>query len=467
MYRLAPRVLLVVCTLALGATCGLWLGSYRSAALTRDSRHVVREKLAGVPTRFQIDQVSLKDAVELIQLFGFIAPEQWGGLRWSREPLSRGPSAEVVLETAPFGHRDLDLDAPVSLDAKSIPIGTLLVELVKGQPAEVSADDRTVRISPLGNPIPIVGAQRKRWLPWLASASKAADAMNSPLSERIEFPAELPWAELFSRLSNATKLPIHVDWNSLASAGIKPTGLATPSPSFSTASDVLRSALEKAAPRGDLQFRAAGDHLEIASRREFDERDLPAGLILGAGCIVAVWFAMVFWLRRRRRRALPSRNLRRGTLLIAAVALAVTCYFLVEPFELTLFSHLFSLSRAQGHIQISIAPADPMTPYYERSFSEVAGQPPMTPATFTWSPGHAFEFNRTGWPIYRELIRVQFWVLAALAGPIPLGWLVLRLSAQRREAALMRAGRCRNCGYDLRASKGSCPECGSPPHDVE
>ncbi|MDB5293312.1 MAG: hypothetical protein JWL69_4553 [Phycisphaerales bacterium] len=55
---------------------------------------------------------------------------------------------------------------------------------------------------------------------------------------------------------------------------------------------------------------------------------------------------------------------------------------------------------------------------------------------------------------------IPFWMLAGLTALPSLvslrGWVKLRARRGRE-----RAGCCANCGYDLRASPGRCPECGS------
>jgi hypothetical protein len=51
------------------------------------------------------------------------------------------------------------------------------------------------------------------------------------------------------------------------------------------------------------------------------------------------------------------------------------------------------------------------------------------------------------------------WALALLLGVTPP--LFRDLGAQRRRR-LERAGLCPGCGYDLRATPGRCPECGTP-----
>ncbi|MCX5659122.1 MAG: hypothetical protein NTW19_05285 [Planctomycetota bacterium] len=51
---------------------------------------------------------------------------------------------------------------------------------------------------------------------------------------------------------------------------------------------------------------------------------------------------------------------------------------------------------------------------------------------------------------------VPDWLLLLLFTIAP----IARFIAHRRDLA--RIGLCESCGYDLRASAGSCPECGAP-----
>ena len=55
-----------------------------------------------------------------------------------------------------------------------------------------------------------------------------------------------------------------------------------------------------------------------------------------------------------------------------------------------------------------------------------------------------------------KVIRLPFWIiLLAAAIPTAVLW--------HRDRRTSTSGRCRICGYDLRASKDKCPECGTRP----
>ena len=91
-------------------------------------------------------------------------------------------------------------------------------------------------------------------------------------------------------------------------------------------------------------------------------------------------------------------------------------------------------------------------------------QPLRTPRVWDLGPlvvewGHTSNPMSAG--IWRgaDFVRVQsaHWLLAAPLAVAPGVWLLRRRLARRR-----RAGCCLACGYDMRASPGRCPECGTP-----
>ena len=69
---------------------------------------------------------------------------------------------------------------------------------------------------------------------------------------------------------------------------------------------------------------------------------------------------------------------------------------------------------------------------------------------------HTTSAPRYGTRTFRRII-VPFWFLVALAIALPAWQSIVVVNNRRRR----RAGRCAQCGYDLRATPDRCPECGT------
>jgi hypothetical protein len=73
--------------------------------------------------------------------------------------------------------------------------------------------------------------------------------------------------------------------------------------------------------------------------------------------------------------------------------------------------------------------------------------------THVWAPGQSYTLQ------YFWVVGVPYWALVLLSLIAPAWWAWRRRAAARRA----RANACVNCGYDLRATPGRCPECGTVP----
>jgi hypothetical protein len=86
-------------------------------------------------------------------------------------------------------------------------------------------------------------------------------------------------------------------------------------------------------------------------------------------------------------------------------------------------------------------------------------EPRSVPASQPYRP---FAFSSLSHPSgINWALRLPLW-LFMLPAAVPVAWLVDRWRSRRSRMWMLASGRCPACGYDLRASKDRCPECGRP-----
>jgi hypothetical protein len=79
---------------------------------------------------------------------------------------------------------------------------------------------------------------------------------------------------------------------------------------------------------------------------------------------------------------------------------------------------------------------------------------------FRGTPTPLTSFVGEGMPASTQrVVIVPYWLIAAVATPLP-AWRVVVGVRRSRRRRRVRRGLCAACGYDLRASAGRCPECG-------
>jgi hypothetical protein len=97
----------------------------------------------------------------------------------------------------------------------------------------------------------------------------------------------------------------------------------------------------------------------------------------------------------------------------------------------------------------------PPSEWDEHDRSVVWGQvfgPVGSPVSY-W--GFQYSWTNYSGNYYRLFLAIPYWALTLLAA-LPLVLITVRCARRRR----VLPGFCENCGYDLRASEGRCPECG-------
>ena len=132
---------------------------------------------------------------------------------------------------------------------------------------------------------------------------------------------------------------------------------------------------------------------------------------------------------------------------------------------------IFEVNWGRGAVDLVYDYVDPL-PYHQApqkshfefrlhpvtATSEERADLSSLPQWLSWIQYVGFSYYKADFPVFKShVFGVPFWFLTTL--PLVIPACVLRQWLRRRRYE--RAGLCRHCGYDLRASEGACPECGT------
>lgn len=108
--------------------------------------------------------------------------------------------------------------------------------------------------------------------------------------------------------------------------------------------------------------------------------------------------------------------------------------------------------------EVSLSPGRPLDAHYLFPYpNSRLWYPSLSELCDHHVAGFGWTWNSYGSARVREVV-VPDWFLLGATAVMPGLWLGLLLKSRSRRAG----GRCRVCGYDLRASRERCPECGTP-----
>jgi hypothetical protein len=211
---------------------------------------------------------------------------------------------------------------------------------------------------------------------------------------------------------------------------------------------------------------------------------LPYGLVLLLAAVVpAAMFLresllLIGRLKRDRPRRSPRPLGRIGTvaaamsLLTLIVVSAAWVQSEIAGFTFHRYSHPQSTPQGGQFASVFIIASNPGAVHFVSGPHAMATDDPEPTSYFVWegdfldmgsvTPLHGIEdVLAVRWSNSATLeyqFDIAYWLLCALALPLPLYWLA------RRKGWIggRKAGLCVRCGYDLRASESVCPECGTP-----
>jgi hypothetical protein len=228
-------------------------------------------------------------------------------------------------------------------------------------------------------------------------------------------------------------------------------------------------------PRQDVQFQLRGPKVVVSTRERLDASSPqqlgatqhPLIAVSTGVALLAIAAGAVFAVRRRYRRGRPGPPFSlRGDMRAAAVLLLLACAACAAVTaaafargavirEWVRADQRWTLVVGRGNARLWRTPADLAAPY-QAAAPAGAAIGPDAEKVFDVA---GFSVRRGGSPFNSTVVGAPLWGLTAIAALLPIGWLIAAVRRSRR----IGRGQCRNCGYDLRATPGRCPECGTVP----
>lgn len=265
----------------------------------------------------------------------------------------------------------------------------------------------------------------------MATAPSTA-AMRRQLAQRMPQTRfdQVALADVIDFLRDVQGVRIEVDWSALDAAGLHRLTQFT----MKLSTPRLGEALAQITATGNGGVYVTNENTIRISTR--------AGLSVGRGAELDAGYRLLHYLAyyelpRTPRPSIPPPQ--------------------TPAWEIVRGGYRWTLSLHRGTMRLWHTPADPASVYQEgTAVGNAAG--PDADALFDVA---GFFARRGGSPFRSWVVGMPFWALAGIAAIVPVHWLATVIHRTRRR----RMGLCLQCGYDLRASRDRCPECGEPMPD--